>query len=117
MKLLKAEQGLEEWQTAIGRLGAAEGRDFLTHAPSRNTSDASAFNSAARCCRARAEKTKMTELERYLVRMGSKGWMVWDRQARAPARLGRDGRPAIDLTDEQAREIKDELTKKSHSER
>jgi hypothetical protein len=63
------------------------------------------------------KKAKMTELERYLVRMGSKGWMVWDRQARAPARLGRDGRPAIDLTDEQAREIKDELTKKSHSER
>jgi hypothetical protein len=50
-------------------------------------------------------------LTRYLVRMGSKGWMVWDRQARAPARLGRDGRPAIDLTDERAREIRDELNK------
>ena len=50
-------------------------------------------------------------LPRYLVRMGSKGWMVWDRQARAPAMLGRDGRPAIDLTDEQAREIRDELNK------
>ena len=33
MKLPKAEQDLEEWQTAIGRLiGAAEGRDFLMHA-------------------------------------------------------------------------------------
>jgi hypothetical protein len=50
-------------------------------------------------------------LPRYLVRMGSKGWMVWDRQARAPARLGRDGRPVIGLTEEQAREIRDELTK------
>jgi hypothetical protein len=33
MKLPKAEQDLEEWQTAIGCLiGAAEGRDFLMHA-------------------------------------------------------------------------------------
>jgi len=30
--ILKAEQSLLEWQTAIGCLiGAAEGRDFLTH--------------------------------------------------------------------------------------
>jgi hypothetical protein len=54
----------------------------------------------------------MTELKRYLVRKGSTGWMVWDRHARAPARL-EEGRPAIGLTEEQAREIKDELTKKS----
>jgi hypothetical protein len=33
MKLPKAEQKLEPWQTAIGCLiGAAEGRDFLMHA-------------------------------------------------------------------------------------
>jgi len=33
MKLPKAEQALEEWQTAIGCLiGAAEGRDFMMHA-------------------------------------------------------------------------------------
>jgi hypothetical protein len=33
MKLPKAEQNLEDWQTAIGCLiGAAEGRDFLMHA-------------------------------------------------------------------------------------
>ena len=58
-------------------------------------------------------KRKMTELTRYLVRKGSStGWMVWDRHARAPARL-EEGRPAIGLTEEQAREIKDELTKKS----
>ena len=31
--LPKAEQNLEEWQTAIGCLiGAAEGRDFMMHA-------------------------------------------------------------------------------------
>jgi hypothetical protein len=33
MKLPKAEQGLEEWQTAVACLiGAAEGRDFMMHA-------------------------------------------------------------------------------------
>jgi len=33
MKLPKAGQDLEEWQTATGCLiGAAEGRDFLMHA-------------------------------------------------------------------------------------
>jgi hypothetical protein len=33
MKLPKAEQDLERWQTATGCLiGAAEGRDFLMHA-------------------------------------------------------------------------------------
>jgi hypothetical protein len=33
MKLPKAEQRLDEWQTAVGCLiGAAEGRDFLMHA-------------------------------------------------------------------------------------
>jgi hypothetical protein len=33
MELPKAEQDLEEWQTAIGCLiGAAEGRDFMMHA-------------------------------------------------------------------------------------
>jgi len=32
MKLPKAEQDLEEWQTAVACLiGAAEGRDFLMH--------------------------------------------------------------------------------------
>ena len=32
MKLPKAEQDLEEWQTVVGCLiGAAEGRDFLLH--------------------------------------------------------------------------------------
>jgi len=49
-------------------------------------------------------------LTRYLVRMGSNGWMVWDRHARAPARL-EGGRPVIELTEEQAREISDELNK------
>ena len=49
-------------------------------------------------------------LSRYLVRMGNKGWMVWDRQRREPARL-EGGRPVIELTEEQAREISDELNK------
>ena len=49
-------------------------------------------------------------LPRYLVRMGSKGWMVWDRQRREPARL-EGGRPVIELSEERAREIRDELNK------
>ena len=53
---------------------------------------------------------KMTELTRYLVRKGSTGWMVWDRHARGPVRL-EEGRPAVGLTEEQAREISDELNK------
>jgi len=52
----------------------------------------------------------MTELTRYLVRTGSKGWMVWDIHARAPVRF-EEGLPAIELTEEQAREIRDELNK------
>jgi hypothetical protein len=53
----------------------------------------------------------MTELTRYLVRKGSTDWMVWDRHARAPARL-EEGRPATGLTEEQAREIKSRTDKK-----
>jgi hypothetical protein len=48
-------------------------------------------------------------VERYLVRKGSRGWMVWDRQKRGPAEFG--GRLEIGLTEEQAREAKDQLTK------
>ena len=48
-------------------------------------------------------------VERYLVRKGTRGWMVWDRQQRGPAQTG--GRLEIGLTEEQAREIKDRLTK------
>jgi hypothetical protein len=55
-------------------------------------------------------------LTRYLVRMGSKGWMVWDRQTGAPGRL-EEGRPAVDLTEERAREIRDELNKKHIADR
>jgi len=62
------------------------------------------------------EKAKMTEPERYLVRRGTKGWMVWDRDRREPARV-EDGRPVVELSEEQARRIKDELTKTSHSKR
>ena len=47
-------------------------------------------------------------LARYLVRQGIKGWMVWDRQARGPAKIGR--RLTKGLTEEQAQQIKDELT-------
>jgi hypothetical protein len=69
--------------------------------------DASVFN-ISDVARAGAEKKKMTELARYLVRKGTTGWMVWDRHAREPARL-EEGRPAVRLTEKQAQKIKDEL--------
>jgi hypothetical protein len=48
------------------------------------------------------------DVERYLVRMGNRGWMVWDRRSKGPAKF--QGRRAIVLTEERAREIKEELT-------
>jgi hypothetical protein len=48
-------------------------------------------------------------VERYLVRKGIHGWMVWDRQKRGPAST--EGRLEIGLTEEKARETKDELTR------
>jgi hypothetical protein len=48
-------------------------------------------------------------VERYLVRKGTSGWMVWDRQKRGPARF--NGHLEIGLTEEQARETMDQLTK------
>lgn len=48
-------------------------------------------------------------VERYLVRKGPRDWMVWDRQKRGPAEFR--GHLEIGLTEERAREIKDQLTK------
>jgi hypothetical protein len=48
-------------------------------------------------------------VERYLVRSGSRDWMVWDRQKRGPA--GFRGHLEIGLTEERAREVQDQLTK------
>lgn len=45
---------------------------------------------------------------RYVVRRGTKKFMVWDRHARGPAKFR--GRQVVGLTEDQAREIKDELT-------
>ncbi|MDH2348909.1 hypothetical protein QCM77_45040 [Bradyrhizobium sp. SSUT18] len=44
---------------------------------------------------------------RFLVRQGSKGWMVYDRQRRGPAMVGT--RPAVNLTKEQADYIERKL--------
>ena len=41
---------------------------------------------------------------RFLVRQGSKGWMVYDRERKAPALVGTD--PAVNLTKQQADQIK-----------
>ena len=48
---------------------------------------------------------------RFLVRQGSKGWMVYDRQRKAPAMVGT--RPVVNLTKEQADEIERRLTAES----
>jgi hypothetical protein len=40
---------------------------------------------------------------RFLVRLGSKGWMVYDRERKGPAMVGTI--PAVDLTKEQANQI------------
>jgi len=53
---------------------------------------------------------KTLYVTRYLVRRGTKDWMVWDRHDGGPARL-EGGRPAVGLTEERAREIRDELNK------
>jgi hypothetical protein len=47
---------------------------------------------------------------RFLVRRGSlqRTWMIWDRQIRGPAKLGR-GRLAIALTEERAQELVEQL--------
>ena len=50
---------------------------------------------------------------RFLVRQGSKGWMVYDRQRKAPAMIGT--RPLVNLTKEQAAEIERKLTAESES--
>ena len=47
---------------------------------------------------------KASATHRFLVRQGSKGWMVYDRQRKRPAMVGTD--PAVDLTEEQAYRIK-----------
>ena len=45
---------------------------------------------------------------RFLVRQGSKGWMVYDRQRKGPALVGTN--PAVDLARERAVEIERTLT-------
>ena len=52
---------------------------------------------------------------RFLVRQGSKGWMVYDRQRRGPALVGT--RLAVDLTKEQADHIKRTLMVEGESKR
>jgi hypothetical protein len=46
---------------------------------------------------------------RFLVRQGTRGWMVWDRHAKGPAQF--HGRQAVGLAEERAREIMDALTR------
>jgi hypothetical protein len=48
-------------------------------------------------------------VERYIVRKGTRGWMVWDRHERGPAKVR--GHLEVGLTEEQARGIKELLNK------
>jgi hypothetical protein len=52
---------------------------------------------------------ELPQVERYVVRKGTHGWMVWDRDARGPAKVA--GRAMTGFTEEQAREVKAKLTK------
>jgi hypothetical protein len=73
----------------------------------------STANTFMRGRRLKSDRRKMTDephLPRFLVRRdGNRGWMVWDRQTKGPAKYPRY--PAVDLTEDRAREIKDVLTK------
>jgi len=58
---------------------------------------------------------KASSPSRFLVRQGGKGWMVYDRQRKAPAMVGM--RLMVSLTKEQADEIERRLlTTKSEGE-
>jgi hypothetical protein len=46
---------------------------------------------------------------RFIVRQGTRGLMVWDRQRKGPAMY--NGQEAIGLTEFQANQIKDQLTR------
>jgi hypothetical protein len=45
---------------------------------------------------------------RFMMRQGLRGLMVWDREAKGPAKI--DGRQAVGLSEQQAGDIKIELT-------
>jgi hypothetical protein len=56
------------------------------------------------------EMTDERHLTRFLVRRGAnRDWMVWDRHTKGPAKYL--GKPAVELPEDQAREIAGELTK------
>jgi hypothetical protein len=48
------------------------------------------------------------QVNRVILRTGYRGWMVWDRPSKGPAKF--QGGRAIVLTEERALEIKEELT-------
>jgi hypothetical protein len=56
------------------------------------------------------ERDKASPPSRFLVRQGSKGWMVYDRQRRGPAMIGTG--VAVNLTKEQAERIERTLVDK-----
>jgi hypothetical protein len=54
--------------------------------------------------------TDEPHLPRFVVRRGAwRDWMVWDRHTKGPAKL--DGRLVVGLAEDDAKEIKDVLTK------
>jgi len=54
---------------------------------------------------------QLSDQPRFLVRQGSKGWMVYDRERKGPALVGTN--PAVDLTKERAVEIERKLMAKT----
>ena len=59
--------------------------------------------------------TDEPHLPRFLVRRDARrGWMVWDRHAKGPAKYL--GYPVVELPEDKAREIADVLTKRNIAE-
>ena len=63
----------------------------------------------------REEPDRTSPPSRFLVRQGTKGWMVYDRQRRGPAMIGTT--LAVDLTKEQANRTERMLMAESEDKR
>jgi hypothetical protein len=59
---------------------------------------------------AMTERDRVSPPSRFLVRLGSKGWMVYDRQRGGPAMIGTG--LAVNLTKEQAERVERALVDK-----
>jgi hypothetical protein len=90
--------------------GVAEFQNGQTFDRAKIETDRVSHNHAQEQSEGQGEMTDEPHLSRFLVRRGAwRDWMVWDRHTKGPAML--EGRLAIGLAEDDAREIKDVLTK------